>query len=277
MAEMIRGFREKAGMSDTVSDISPNDVAQMACDAFNKMKGSVPGKHCPICLNKGYIEEISDSGETIMVECGCMPKRRAMWRIEESGLGTKIAECRFDNYLTSEPWQKSIYDGAKRFLEDYAGKWFYIGGQVGAGKTHICTAIAAEFLNRGKDVRYMLWRDEIVRIKAAVNDDEEYARLVVPLKTVPVLYIDDFFKTGIGDKGQKLRPTPGDINVAFEILNYRYNSSESVTILSGEWFVDELLNIDESIGSRIYHRSKDFALEIEREHSRNYRIKRAVV
>lgn len=263
-------------MSDDVSNISPKDMAQMACDAFNKTKGSLPGEHCPVCLNKGMIEKISDSGESIMQECGCMPKRRAMLQIKESGLSDKIAECSFDNYIVSEPWQKEMMEGAKQFVNDPYGKWFYVGGQIGAGKTHICTAIAAELLNRGEAVRYILWRDEVVRIKAVVNDDEEYAHLVEPLKTVPVLYIDDFFKTGISDKGQKLRPTPGDINVAFEILNYRYNNPKSVTILSGEWYINEILDIDESIGSRIYHRSKEFAFEIARERGRNYRMRDAV-
>ena len=66
-----------------------------------------------------------------------------------------------------------------------------------------------------------------------------------------VLYIDDMYKTG---KGQQ--PTVGDVNLAFEIINARYNDTGKVTIISSERTVEEMLDIDEAVGSRIYERSK---------------------
>ena len=112
-------------------------------------------------------------------------------------------------------------------------------------------------MDRGVDVRYMLWRDISVRAKALVNDEAEYKRLVDPLKTVRCLYIDDLFKTG---KGQE--PTTGDVNLAFEILNNRYNDEKKLTIISTERDIEQLLNIDEAVGSRVYERSRDFYLQL---------------
>ena len=81
-------------------------------------------------------------------------------------------------------------------------------------------------MERGVETRYALWRDMSVQAKAVVNDEQEYQRLVGPLKRVRCLYIDDLFKTG---KGQQ--PTTGDVNLAFEILNSRYNDSTKITII----------------------------------------------
>ena len=98
----------------------------------------------------------------------------------------------------------------------------------------------------------MLWRDDSVKLKATVNDDSEYERLIRPLKTCDVLYIDDLYKGGASEADKKL---------AFELLNYRYNG-KLITIISTERLIPDLLNIDEATGSRIYQRSRDSNLTI---------------
>jgi DNA replication protein DnaC len=116
----------------------------------------------------------------------------------------------------------------------------------------------------------MLWRDEATRIKALINDYDEYDRLTNELKEAEVLYIDDFLKT---QRGQQ--PTSADVNLAFEILNYRYNNPSLITIISSELTEDELLDIDEATGGRIYERAKK-AFSIAGDRKKNYRIKGAV-
>lgn len=96
-----------------------------------------------------------------------------------------------------------------------------------------------------------------VRAKAAVNDEAEYQQIVEPLKMVRVLYIDDLFKTGRGQE-----PTAADVNLAFEILNARYNDSRKITILSSEWTLESILNLDEGVGSRIYERTKGYYFDL---------------
>ena len=113
----------------------------------------------------------------------------------------------------------------------------------------------------------MMWVDDGGRIKAAVNDSEEYTRLLTPLKRVPVLYIDDFFKA---DRTKGV--TPGDIKMAFELLNYRYINEGLVTIISTEKSIESILSIDEAIGSRIYQKSKDYCLVFEGE-GKNWRLR----
>ena len=75
----------------------------------------------------------------------------------------------------------------------------------------------------------MIWTEEATKLKALKTDDENYAREINKWKTAEVLYIDDFLKTRNG-----ALPTDGDINLAFEIINARYNNRALRTIFSGK-------------------------------------------
>ena len=89
-----------------------------------------------------------------------------------------------------------------------------------------------------------------------------------------VLYIDDLFKIGKGQDGRKQRPTSADVNLAFEILNYRYNKPTCITIISSELYAEDILDIDEAIGSRIYERAK--IVNISNDRAKNQRIKNEI-
>jgi len=248
------------------SNESESDRLQKRADSYNKEVGSLPGYDCPKCLNKSHIAIVRD-GYEVMAQCSCMGIRESMRRIEKSGLSKSLSECTFEKYTASDAWQINIKATVERFAENPAGAWLYIGGQVGAGKTHLCTAAVGKLLHAGMSAHYMLWRDESVRLKAIVNNDEEYAADITPLKTVDVLYIDDFLKTERG----KL-PTAADINLAFEILNHRYINRELVTILSSELSVEQLLDVDEAVGSRIFQRTRGYSLHISHSRDKNYRL-----
>ena len=116
-------------------------------------------------------------------------------------------------------------------------------------------------MKANKEVRYFLWRDEAPKLKALVNDREEYERIIEQVKRVDVLYIDDFFKGTV---------TPADINLAFEILNSRYNSDKLITIISTEMTIENILSLDEAVGSRIYERCKGFYIKTPKD---NWRLR----
>lgn len=235
---------------------------QLTSEEYEKQRAewgnSVKGEYdCPDCNGKGYMVSVDDSGNLTCVECRCEARRRSMKRIERSGLKDVLASYTFERFQIVDDWQKEMKRKALHFLSDNEGKWFAAMGSVGSGKSHICTAICKELLDAGKEVRYMLWRDESMRIKASATDGEEYERLVDPLKRVKVLYIDDLFKT---QKGKEV--TQADINLAFELLNYRYINRSLITIISSEKTIEEILDIDEAVGSRIYERCKDYYLRL---------------
>ena len=61
-------------------------------------------------------------------------------------------------------------------------------------KTHICTAIVGALLKKGKAPKYMLWQDDITKIKQASSNLEVYEALINSYKQAEILYIDDFLK-----------------------------------------------------------------------------------
>lgn len=254
------------------ADTAPTYSPERDAEKLNELSGDLTGYDCPDCKNKGVVYFVKN-GCVVSRDCDCMQVRRSREMLKKSGLEGVMKEYRFDRYETAEPWQKEFRDGALRYLKDHDRKWFFAGGQPGVGKTHICTALAAQFLRQGIPVRYMLWKEDCARLKAVVTDSEAYSRLMEPLKTVAVLYIDDFFKPSRDESGQKRPPTAGDINIAFDILNYRYVNNLP-TIISTERTIDELLDIDEAIGSRIYQRTKGYCFSFLEDRSHNYRLRK---
>ena len=238
----------------------------MIAELSNKQPGTLTaGLNCPACKNRGYFHRVDEDGRRYTEECSCMVKRRSAERLQRSGLSDMVSRYTLENWKTPEPWQVKARDIALRYAEERTG-WFVMTGTVGGGKTHLCTAVCGLLLERGLDVRYMMWREVSVRVKAVVNDECAYRQLVEPLKRAKVLYIDDLFKTGGS------QPTTGDINLAFELLNARYNDSALLTIISTEHSISNLMTIDEAVGSRIYERSKGYNLNLTGK--QNWRLRR---
>ena len=220
---------------------------------------------CPICHNTGYVNKKHDDGTLWASECVCMPRRVSIRRLNQSGLRDSLLRYTMANYVADTPERKKVLRAAEDFCKADSG-WFFISGKSGSGKTHICTAICGRLMDANKNVRYMLWRDESLLLKALTTEGEEYQRLIQPLKSVSVLYIDDFLKV----KGREEKYiTPADINLAFEILNSRYNNSQLRTIISSEMTLFEILGLDEATGGRIYERAKGYVIEAPRV---NYRL-----
>ena len=122
---------------------------------YNEEIGTLKGNDCPTCKNKGYIM-ILEEEYTALKECECLKARKSKKLIEKSGLKKLIQEYTFEKFVTNETWQRVIKEKALQFVQDKQTHWFFIGGQVGAGKTHICTAIVNELMQQGHEALYML-------------------------------------------------------------------------------------------------------------------------
>lgn len=224
-------------------------------------KNTMSEHGCDICGGLGYTVRRTESGELVSKTCKCEIIRRNRLRMERSGLLGLLDSCTFESFQTQEYWQQAAKQAAEKYLTDWKGKWFFIGGSPGTGKTHLCTAICAKLMDGGIPVRYVQWRGNIPAIKAKVNDAEAYAEAMHPLKTVRALYIDDFLKGGVTD---------ADKNIAFDLLNARYINPDAITIISTELTIDRILSWDEAIGSRINQRAKDYMLNIGKK--QNWRL-----
>lgn len=241
------------------------DVSEIA----NKSKGNLGYVDCPKCLNRGIIYFNSeDTGELRCYYCDCMKVRNAYKRMDEDGVLEQVRKSKFENFITKEAWQVKMKEVAKDFC-DNLGRMFYIGGSSGCGKSHICSAILGTLTNKTVRLsRYMAWTSTIKRITRYQFEDKDLFEETMDMyMKAPILYIDDFLKP-IGDK----IPSTQQLSIAFDIIDYRYKNPKLITIISSEYWVEEIIQMDDALGSRIYEMSDKYRLKIKKDSSRNFRI-----
>ncbi|MDR1630057.1 MAG: ATP-binding protein [Oscillospiraceae bacterium] len=246
---------------------SYEDWTQRQCDWENAQEGRLSGYDCPACKNRGYVTVIVN-GDLRQRTCACMPIRENLRRLKDSGLQDLVERYSFERYIAKEKWQQNTKAKAEHYAANHRGNWFFIGGQVGAGKTHLCTAIVCALIKEGKHAKYMMWREDITAIHARKYRADEYAEMLDLLKTVDVLYIDDFLKCG----GGASVPSRDDLNVAHEIINRRYYNDTLLTIISSEYSIDDIMRFDAATGSRIIQRCNGNQVVIQQDENRNYRL-----
>jgi len=134
-------------------------------------------------------------------------------------------------------------------------------GKPGSGKTHLLIAIANNLLGQGVGVLYFPWVEGFNDLKSNFDAIQDKIHRI---KQVEVLFIDDLFK------GRR-QITDFQIEQMFEIINYRYLNHLPIMI-SSEKDIDQLCEIDEAIGSRIYEMTKNFTVVLKGDKRLNYRI-----
>ena len=112
----------------------------------------------------------------------------------------------------------------------------------------------------------MIWNEFVDKLKRMSYDSDrddflnEYAK-------AEILYIDDLFKGKV---------TETDVNVAFQLINERYNTN-LVTIVSSELLLKDLREIDEAIAGRLKEKAKSYCIQVAKDSSKNYRFKDEIV
>lgn len=232
---------------------------------------------CEICRDTEFITRRDEEGRLIAQECKCAAVKRARRLLQRSGLAEFVDRMTFDGFTVKTPAQELLkmtgMEYVKRMIElkdsDEVKPWMYVGGNPGAGKTHICTAVCGELIKNGIPVKYMQWLTDARRLKF-INDPDEFNNEAAKYTTPEVLYIDDLFK-------QKYSESPvfteADIRVAFTILNDRYNMRKP-TIISSEWdLIGNLIASDEGTFSRVYDMCKGYTVIVDRRKDNNYRMR----
>ena len=255
----------------SAQSFEPVVAGKRKADFFNKQHGELTGYDCPKCLNRGRIAIPKEDGSVSFRDCDCMKIRRCVQKMEDSGMREVIEKYTFDAYKDKEEWQNIIKQGAMAYADKPEG-WLLFCGQSGSGKTHLCTAVCRHLLLAGKEVRYMPWRQDANEMKTMEPNRREDTKK--KLQNVPILFIDDLFKTARASDGS-INPTVADVNLAFDIINYRY-TKRLATIISTERPPAELVEIDEAVGGRIVEMAQRHTYSIERKPGRNYRLRNVV-
>lgn len=210
---------------------------------------------CPICKDVEFII----NPETRSVQyCRCRDFKRYKRILEYSGISKEFQNKTFENYIPKFPILKNAREMAINYVKDFEeirktkNNSIALFGQVGSGKTHLSIAIANELMKNFVGVVYMQYKEAILRLKQCVLDRENYEREISRYKGCPVLLIDDLFKG---------ETTTADRNIMFEIINYRYFIGLPM-IISSELLTEQLLYIDEAIGSRIIEMCRGRIIEL---------------
>lgn len=255
----------------SAQSFDPAEYDKMKIDSYNRTVGNLSGYDCRKCLNRGKYAIAKEGGGMSIVDCDCVKIRRCVEKMEASGLREVIKNYTFDAYQDTENWQKTIKQGAMTYAEKMDG-WLLFCGQSGSGKTHLCTAVCRHLLLANKEVRYMPWRQDAQELKAM--EPSRRVDALKKLQEVPILFIDDLFKTARASDGS-INPTAADVNLAFDIINFRY-TRRLPTIISTERTPVELVDIDEATGGRIVEMAKGNTYSIAKKPERNYRLRGVV-
>ena len=223
--------------------------------------------NCPDCNNTGWVD-VELNGRIVARKCRCYAMRQALRIAQNSPLGTRLVTATFKTFEPYCDFAKRLKDKAKSFCSKPSALW-YIGGQVGSGKTHICCAIINKLLLQGCDsLDFYVWADLVSALKQNAMEADKSGRIFNRLRSAEILFIDDFFKGSY---------TTADIDKAFRIIDTRYNDwkggQKNITLISGERTLNEIISIDEAIGSRLFEMAQGYYISIEKNRDKNYRLK----
>jgi DNA replication protein DnaC len=207
---------------------------------------------CPKCGGSGLVwGTTTDCGhvyETVS-ECECQLPSKLERMLRKSGIDyARYAEMSLENFSADTTETAKMRELALAFLKDQNALGIGYFGKAGTGKTHICIAICLE-MTRTRLIphRYFSYRWEIQRLKALMYDEEAYRRETERFSMAKALYIDDLFKLA----QSRGKTQDQDMQIMYGIINDRY-INKRLTLFSSEYTLNDIMGIDEAIGSRIY-------------------------
>jgi DNA replication protein DnaC len=246
---------------------------ELEIEMLNNQEGTMhikDGINCEKCKNKGHVYFRDEFGEIKVKNCPeCYNKRITFRNIEKSGLKKQFEVYDLTKFNASEDYQVHMKRKAMEYIKEVLNGnkfWFMITGLAGVGKSHICTGIAKELINKNKRIKYISYVDLVELYKRymsgfiEVKDSAEVE--FSELKGVEILYIDDYLKV-----------SNVSLDFIYELINYRY-SNDLITIFSTERKSSEQMDFDSAITSRIYEKTNKgkYLIEIANKDERNYRI-----
>lgn len=224
---------------------------------------------CPECHDRGIIL----TGDNLARICHCQEQKRLERLFVSSQITPAFKAKTFDNFITEgrPPAVRAMFecawDYARRYreLSGQENNWLVLLGEPGAGKTHLSMAVANYLLAQGVPVLYFQHVEGLGELKDAIARQGE-ARIAAKLeqmKRVALLVWDDLF----WGKGY---PRDFELEIAFEVLNYRYLNLLPTVISSNRTHL-QLLEINDTVGSRIIERGKGHMVLVQGQET-NYRL-----
>ncbi len=206
------------------------------------------------------------NGAEVWVQCSCIEWRRAQKLMRSSEITNDFKKLGFQNFRTEGKPEliKGAYECALSYFRSFneikgeRQNSIALLGQPGAGKTHLLTAIANNLIRKKRvGVQYFPYVEGFNDLK---DDFDKLEEKMERMKRTEVLFIDDLFKpTG---KDKKPRATDWQIEQTYAVINHRYLNHMPV-LISSELPIDQLVEVDEALATRIYEMCKDYLVLIQ--------------
>lgn len=210
----------------------------------------------------GYIK--GEWPNEVWVRCDCIEWRRTQRIMKASEITEEFKKLSFKNFTLEgkEPVIKEAFDCAYEYYQAFEEirntrkNSIALLGQPGVGKTHLLTAIANNLMQKKwVQVLYFPYVEGFNDLK---DDFDKLEEKLERMKNVEVLFIDDLFKPVKG----KPRATEWQVEQTYAVVNHRYLNHKPIMV-SSELTVDELADIDEALGTRIFEMCSDFTVVIK--------------
>ena len=249
-------------------------MARNNTEYYQEQKKTDSFYNCLICkntLNTHTIDFYNDgTGHYFHHEkkiCKCNLIRKSLKLMKDNGLLGLIRKKSFENFQVTKSFQQAMKSRAIDFVKAIITKQkvsYFVGGQSGAGKTHICSAMLAEFAKNGICVYFFNYIQDMAtlnRYQYSSENREEYETLLSLYKQADILYFDDFMFGEVSMSEQK---------IIFNIINHRYENDLPCIISSNKTMVD-IKKISTPIYGRLYEMCRDYVININNDDSKNYR------
>lgn len=225
---------------------------------------------CEKCKDTTLIIYRDKKGHEYAIDCECRERVISQNLMRSSGISEEDAKKGFKEFETfNEPQLVNGRNTCISYFQNFKNmerqriNSVLLCGSSGRGKTALGLAISNNLLTAGVGVRYMPYRDVVTMLKQQiVTDKHAYNEHMYKLQNARVLFIDDLLKGNVNDS---------DVNIMYELINYRYLQRKPM-IISTEKTIEELLEFDEAIASRLIEMSKGYIVTFD-DSIPNYRLR----
>lgn len=214
-----------------------------------------------------HVEYANGTFYEYVERCSCADKTTTEKNLKSKGITN--FDAKFSDFETFNEGElsnakKKGYEYVKNFKKNENARCnsFFICGKSGTGKTQLTSIMVNVLKDNGVIIKQLGYRDDIEPLKnLKVVDHLAYETKMNGYKNCRLLWIDDLAKGGV---------TQADVNLLYEIINYRYVNQKPM-IITSEYNPMKLAEVDEAISGRIYQMSKDNIVVLE--NTKNYRFR----